>query len=125
VTGLSFCLAGVSIAFKSKSEFIAALLVAKIAKYLRSILIEPTILAQSAPGAAKTTSNASMRLSVLLPVLCLLGMTHRPLVTNSFLQEYLLLEPGKDFLPSKAPSLSPLNRLVSRPTGRTMQFHPL
>jgi hypothetical protein len=51
VTGLSFCLAGGAIAFKSKlqptvatssteSEFIAAVLAAKIAKYLRSILIE-------------------------------------------------------------------------------------
>jgi hypothetical protein len=51
VTGLSFCLAGGAIASKSKlpltvvtssteSEFIAAVLAAKIAKYLRSILIQ-------------------------------------------------------------------------------------
>jgi hypothetical protein len=55
VTGLSFCLAGGAITFKSKlqpavatssteAEFIAAVLAAKIvkmiAKYLRSILIE-------------------------------------------------------------------------------------
>jgi hypothetical protein len=51
VTGLSFCLAGGAIAFKSKlqptvatssteAEFIAAVLAAKIAKYLRSILID-------------------------------------------------------------------------------------
>jgi hypothetical protein len=51
VTGLSFCLAGGAIAFKSKlqptvptssteSEFIAAVLAAKIAKYLPTLLYE-------------------------------------------------------------------------------------
>jgi hypothetical protein len=51
VTGLSFCLAGGAIAFKSKLQptvatssteavFITAVLAAKIAKYLRSILVE-------------------------------------------------------------------------------------
>jgi hypothetical protein len=54
VAGLSFYLAGGAIVYKSKlqltvatssreAEFIAAVLAAKIAKYLRPILIEPLV----------------------------------------------------------------------------------
>jgi hypothetical protein len=74
VTCLSFCLAGGAIAFKSKlqptvatnsadSEFIAAVLAAKIAKYLRSILIElgfppsgPTLLYACGPFSSSLVS---------------------------------------------------------------------
>jgi hypothetical protein len=75
VTGLSFCLAGGAVAFKSKfqptvatsstdSEFIAAVLAAKIAKYLRSILIElgfppsgPTLLYENHKAPTNTVNG--------------------------------------------------------------------